>query len=440
MMSRPQALREFIARLASIQPADETLELVIAGDFVDFLAIEPSASFTPDPNQAKDKLARTMRAPPFDVVFTALGKLLHAGHELTVLVGNHDVELAIPQVQDALISHLSATPRALRFIDDGRAYRIGRALIEHGNRYDDANTNDWTRLRAMVSAFSRFETAPSAIEVSAGSRLVDIVINPIKQVYPFIDLVQPQNELVAMLLIAFEPRLLFHVDKLARLLHAKHLAEANKAGEQPAKTSAVSHRPTESLRDDVLADAFPEGVYDRLRKPSERVGAGDLVRIAWQARHDSLAEILARGDPVPRDRLHQMRLVMQRLLLDDDTDLFDANTGPYGKAAERIIASSNGAVEAVIMGHTHLARSRGPVDRATYINTGTWADIVRVPKSALTVGEDDSTADAELTEFLIDLLRDHRADISRPYAELGVTSDGAVIANELKWQPPEAIE
>lgn len=133
-----------------------------------------------------------------------------------------------------------------------------------------------------------------------------------------------------------------------------------------------------------------------------------------------------------------IRLVTQRLLLGDDTDRVDGDTAQYGKAARRIIKASKGAIEVVLMGHTHLARSAGPDDLAKYINTGTWADIVRVPKLALTAVEGNSTADEVLTKFLRDLLRNHRTDIRRPYAELRMTpDDGAVIATELKWQPPE---
>ena len=434
MMSHPRALAEFIERLKNIDNENETIELVIAGDFLDFLAIEPTASFTPDPNMAKSKLMKTMHEPQFNPVFKELGRLLYSGHEVTVLVGNHDIEFSMPPVQDALIEYLNTTPLNLRFVDDGRAYRIGRALIEHGNRYDNSNTNDWTHIRAMASALSRYESPPQGVEVSAGSRLVNNVINPIKKQYPFIDLLQPQNELVALLLIAFEPGLIFHLNQLSQILHARFLAESNKYGTQPAKTSSVSYKPEEIEYDTALADAFPTGVYEALYRPTEHVSALDLVTIAWQARSDSLVEILKKREPVPKERLHQIRIVMQKLLLDDDSSNINGDTVQYGKAAKRIIKASKGAIDVVLMGHTHLARSVGPNERATYINTGTWADIVRVPSSALTVTEDAACADEALTEFLRDLLRDRRPNISFPYAELLLNSDGVVIRNELKWQ------
>jgi len=423
-MSRPAMLAGFIERLVATRETDELLELVIAGDFVDFLAIEPTASFTADPIQARQKLFNTMRETTFRAVFTSLGKFVQAGHELTVLIGNHDVELALPPVQDALRTHLGASLRALRFVDDGRPYRIGRALIEHGNRYDNANQNDWTGLRAMASAFSRFEKSPVPINVSAGSKLVDLVVNPLKRQYPFIDLLQPQNELLALLLLAFEPGLGFHLSKIARVLHAKNLSDANVTGEQPFKVSAVGYEAAESTYDEELASVFSKDVYDQLYRPSGRVSSGEILKIAWSVRKDSLTEILGRGDPIPPATLKKIRKVMQRLLLSDDTDRLDGDTAQYGKAAERMISDSKGEVQAVLMGHTHHARCVGPESRATYINTGTWADIIR-------------DSDELLTEFLSDLLRDNRPDIPRPYAELALTPDGAIATNTLKWLSPE---
>ena len=41
-------------------------------------------------------------------------------------------------------------------------------------------------------------------------------------------------------------------------------------------------------------------------------------------------------------------------------------------------------IEVVVMGHTHQARHIGPTERATYINIGTWTDIVRVPEGRVT--------------------------------------------------------
>ena len=43
------------------------------------------------------------------------------------------------------------------------------------------------------------ETPATELQVSAGSLIVDRVVNPLKPTYPFIDLLQPAGELLAFL-------------------------------------------------------------------------------------------------------------------------------------------------------------------------------------------------------------------------------------------------
>jgi UDP-2,3-diacylglucosamine pyrophosphatase LpxH len=421
MMSRAQLLAGFIEHLAAQRPEGESVELVIAGDFVDFLAIEQQESWTPDATRAREKLEKTMREEPFRDVFTALGRLLTAGHALTILVGNHDVELALPAVQESLLRHLSTSPRQVRFVDDGRAYRIGGALFEHGNRYDGANANDWDGLRAIVSALSRFEPPPVDLRVSAGSRLVEKVINRLKAQYPFIDLLQPQGELTLLLALAFEPQLLRHWGNLCRLVNAKFLEAQNRNGTQPGQTRHVATLLDGGMEDPELAHTFGDA-YRALRTPSPQpVGVVDLAAVYLSARSDSLSEILRRGDAIPGDRLAQLRAVMRKLC--DNRQVARAHdASQYSKAAERIRRESHGEVQVVVMGHTHLARHLGEPTRADYINTGAWADIIRVPANALADG-----ADEELTAFLIGLFEDARRDMPPPtYGELRIEADGNV--------------
>src|SRR5436190_14725750 len=73
------------------------------------------------------------------------------------------------------------------------AYRVGSLLIEHGNRYDGANANDWEYLRLIGSAHSRAESVAVPSRISFGSQFVVDHINPLKLHYPFIDLLQPQT-------------------------------------------------------------------------------------------------------------------------------------------------------------------------------------------------------------------------------------------------------
>jgi calcineurin-like phosphoesterase family protein len=169
MMSRPGRLVRFLRGLPHQAKSDEKLELVIAGDFVDFLTIDPLASWTPKPDVARKKLNDTMDGELFGPVFDALLELVRSGCALTILLGNHDLELALPVAQEALWRRLSADPHQVLFLVDGRAYRVGGLLIEHGNRYDGANANDWEASSAPPIRGPKLHPSPCAPRLEAGS-------------------------------------------------------------------------------------------------------------------------------------------------------------------------------------------------------------------------------------------------------------------------------
>jgi UDP-2,3-diacylglucosamine pyrophosphatase LpxH len=420
MMSTPDRLAAFIESLPSRLQSDEQLELVINGDFVDFLAIEPCEAWTSTPVSAREKLLKTVSASTFTPVFTALASLVAGGHRLTLLLGNHDLELTIPAIRDALLDAIGATPHQVHCVFDGSAYRIGGALIEHGNRYDTANENDWDGLRTIASALSRGESPPVALRVSAGSFLVEKVVAGLKPRYPFIELLHPQGELLALLLAAFEPALIFDLPKVGRVFRANRLQNSNARGTQPGHTYAVAATITEPPVDEDVRLAFGTA-YDGLMMASEQVSVSDVLLAAWNARHDSLSEILKRGEEIPRNRIEQIRVAMRRMLLDDTSDRVDGDTQQYGLAARRIIESSEGAIEVVLMGHTHLPRQVGPAGRPTYINTGSWTDVIRVPQAVLEPGRH-----VELQHFLAQLHGGGLRTAMAAYADLRVDRDGRV--------------
>jgi len=377
MMSQPQRLAAFIASLPQRLAEDEQLELVIAGDFIDFLAIPPYQSWTADPTAAGAKLV-TVQKGPCAPVFTALTGHVAAGHWLTLLIGNHDIELTLPSVQAALLGSIEAHQHQVKFIDDGSAYRVGGVLIEHGNRYDGANANDWDGLRFTRSALSRGELPPRSLQVSAGSVIVEKIVNVLKPRYPFIDLLQPQDKLLAYLLFAFEPSLLRrNIGQVGHLLKGARRQYDNPFGVQPGRTREVAaqREETRDPRLEAELQAVFGPVYQQLEQPLGEVGASDWLPIVDQLFQDSLAELIKQQKPIPRERLYQIRATLRRWA-SDTVFQRDGEAGPYGKAAQRMIR--NGAAETVIMGHTHLARQHGPHDKATYINTGTWADLITV--------------------------------------------------------------
>jgi UDP-2,3-diacylglucosamine pyrophosphatase LpxH len=194
-------LADFGRWLAERQRSGQSVELVLAGDIVDFLAEEPWEAFTHDENVALVKLDRIVqRTRP---IWQAWAELVAAGGRLIFLLGNHDIERCFPKLV-ARIRELMGEGQ-VQFVHDNQALVLGGGiLIEHGNRYDGWNRVQHDDLRAIRSAFSRREEAGD-IAVQPGSELVVRLMNDVKQQVAFIDLLKPEGGALVPLLVALAP-------------------------------------------------------------------------------------------------------------------------------------------------------------------------------------------------------------------------------------------
>jgi UDP-2,3-diacylglucosamine pyrophosphatase LpxH len=436
MMSHPDEAAKLIASIQRMRGED--LELVIAGDFIDYLAIPPLLEWTPHPQTAAAKLT-FLQEPPHLTLTQALREFLAAGNALTFLIGNHDVELSLPSVQSHLQWLLEAAPHSVRFVSDGRAYTVGRLLIEHGNRYDGANLNDWNGLRAISSAQSRGEPIDHIdYTISAGSQLVHRVLNPLKSSgYPFLDLLKPQNELIALLLLAFEPEFRWNWSLLARAFRTNRLQTANLDGSMPSQVRAVSSRPIGEIgagTHAALEAEFGDAYRELFATDTRPVGAVEWAALVLTPQRNGVRAILERGEHVPPAQLRRIRTIMRPLL-----EPHSADTAQYGRAASRLNAAG---FQTVVMGHTHLAREVqwAPDRPASYINCGTWIDSIEIPSAVLeepitrslsstdTGAADEGGAfDDPLESALRDLLRGTLPRTFSPnWAEIVVAASGEV--------------
>jgi UDP-2,3-diacylglucosamine pyrophosphatase LpxH len=155
-------LARMIAHYRTTKPVADRWRIVIAGDFIDFVGM----SIDPKPDEpieteltaeerrngvgsAEDHARLKLRrvAQRHAEVFDELGKMVRDGHALTVLHGNHDIELhwdALKQDFRELVARAAACDteeeraRALERIDfePWFFYREGVVYIEHGHQYD----------------------------------------------------------------------------------------------------------------------------------------------------------------------------------------------------------------------------------------------------------------------------------------------------------------
>jgi|MudIll2142460700_1097286.scaffolds.fasta_scaffold37877_2 UDP-2,3-diacylglucosamine pyrophosphatase LpxH len=426
-------------------------ELVINGDFIDFLAEEvPTDGHRRSFISSQDEAVATFDAiaarerPLFD----ALRGLLAGGVAVTVVLGNHDVELSLPAVRGRLAALLGAESRpGYRFVYDGEAYLVGDVLIEHGNRYDSWNVVDFDRLRRFRSECSRRLDISSHARFfpPAGSELVERVMNPIKQDYPFIDLLKPETDAAIPLLLTLEP-------DFASIANSIEIARLQRAASGHGLVAPA--RPAQP--GDIAGGAPAEAALGSLHTVLTRRLIGDdqteLVKLIDEAQRQELAsrEEIAGGSAsralsflrIKTSSSYDARLKILigtlRALQDDKSFDRSIETGKNYQAAAEALAGKGFAT--IVFGHTHLAKDTKAGD-ARYLNTGTWADVMRMPPEIV---HGAPVAALEKLALFAQAIRDKRFDeylLFRPtFAHIRLDAHGRTVASCVHDYEPGKIQ
>ena len=340
--------------------------LVLAGDVVDFLAETPWQAFT-DNETAKLKLSRILeRTRP---VWDALKALVESGTTLTILVGNHDIELCLPGPEGVLREFFKPVEIDIKL--DDQPLLIGPVLIDHGNRYDS-----WNVVRRDILEELRNELInghlPQPFPTVPGSELVVQVMNPLKQNYPFIDSLKPETYAAIPLLAILNPRSLADLNKVVRFFR------------QYARTLPATGFM--QFSDDlglISSGAESDKAEEALNKARRLVGQNEVgflsdvgtFREIWQAIRAG-----RRGDKVEQlDRMLQaLRYAAENINL--TYDLYNEEESYLNSAKE---AATRGH-SVIVYGHTHLAKSISlGYNNAMYFNAGTWGNVLKIPSEVL---------------------------------------------------------
>lgn len=383
----------FISRLAS-EPDD--IELVINGDFLDFVQAPPfegaslestalaegcSLCFTED--QSLAKLNAIYQAHPD--VFTILQKFVasRSGNQITILPGNHDADLFWSRVQSSLQQRITA-PATGRFkIHLDRVYRppdFPGVWIEHGHQFDKINSffvgdeECWSASEPPI--FVDKKKCRRLLEC-LGTRFMIRFLNRLDKDYPYVDNVKPFSVFVrlfaASALVSGYASLSVAVT-IWRLLSYLTL-------------TGITRRSDLLSMDGEGVDAT-SALVERLRDLNERDGTKRLQQRVQRAGFKSALPLsLVLDDAqLARELLEFLSEHMDLLAdLESNDTGYLSQTGEEGtlslargfrvnesrelaRGAMEILADTS--VELVIMGHTHEPQDRpGGLD---YINTGSW--------------------------------------------------------------------
>lgn len=405
--------------------------LIVNGDFLDFLQVKEGggrAAAAPRGLAAGEEetvLKLRVIAEGHPAAFAALARFAAGGNRITVLKGNHDVELHYPRVQEELLAQLCS-----RAGDEAERARIrgnvhcgpwfhheaGQLWVEHGNRYEAANAFEhW--LSPLLPAEGRPGGRDDEIDLPLGSLFVRYLFNQIERVEPFADNMKPATAFVGWLLrkhpvtaarFAFRDGA-FLLKRLRRAWRpgdpggwAPRREEHQRALARLAREAGI---PLETLqRVDALGEHStlrrPAGVGPRLARLLVRSRlAAPLVAapllLALACAFVGVGRLLYPGLPGPVQRAFEwavtgrmgslsswallvagllaLAAVLSWLLRGEQP----ARQGYLVKTARALAEELR--VRHVVMGHTHdadlqqLEVAGGPA--AQYLNTGTWTPV-----------------------------------------------------------------
>lgn len=481
LCTRADAVAQFIDSLTQKFAQEGPSELVINGDTVDFLAESDEkpntwSPFTGDPSRAVAKFETIVKRDL--VVFESLERFLSKGGRLVVLLGNHDIELSLPAVRAAFRRALGVRAgHDFEFLYDGEAYIVGDALIEHGNRYDAWNQIDYDSLRRVRSFQSRRQDVPDQYNFipPAGSEMVTSVINTIKLQYPFIDLLKPETAAVVPMLLALEPGYRNRLGTVAAIAYqtlshglaspatpkfggnissleardvpfGKNIRSGGTSDGSAAvgimPTGSTAARSTAAEKDESLKRALQstlgndaEGFLREI--DAEVIAANPLRQIGSPiSRSDTVnrilgfaALLLGRESQAVEKRLPALLKAMQGVQNEDTFDITKESATEYLEAAHEL---ADRGFRYVVFGHTHQAKQVDLGNGRFYLNSGTWADVLRFPTEIL---KSRAEAPRELQTFVEQM---KAGDFSRwtifnpTYVRLDIDDTNKVAKVELK--------
>ena len=385
------------------------MTFIINGDWIEFLQVPDVATFDPSviyPTEAYQDVSAASSLRRLEVVhaghprvFQALSDFLSPGQprrSLVILFGNHDPELAYPQVKDRLLTLLGARGRKRDLVSiGGRSYFEDGVYVEHGNAYTE-------KINRFTDPDHPFEPeTPELIERPNGSYVVTDYFNLIERQRPWIDGVHPMSSLIFYAL-AYDPAFALQAIK-ALLLAAPDLmvdmatAAPDAEGEPSLLTELEAANEQELAQrlasDPAFATAFSEQVAMALAKN----GAAPL-----SAADSGLAtgKLTAMS---PAERAREIAEHYWQVLED---------------AAAQVAVAHNARV--VAFGHIHEQVEKSLPSGAVYLNTGTW-----IWKSNFRESSDEVWRD------LIAHPEKYMNQRELTYARIDIAADGGITAARL---------
>jgi UDP-2,3-diacylglucosamine pyrophosphatase LpxH len=367
------------------------IELIINGDFIDFLQLRPWGDYSRTTACAKvQQIAKGSAG-----IFKKLGELLQdTRHSITILLGNHDVELAYDEVWAGVeAAILTGAPPSgknrLKFINRRISHNVpvnGVVVhIEHGNEGDPWNAIHYGPL------FQDAEERTQTFAYPPGTQFVYNTINQFKEEFKFVDILKPEIPAVPLILLALRPLAAARkipsavrnsIDALANgfLTRLRQWISGPQLGPQLAARAT-----TEEEFCGELAQLY--GAAAARLSASNKANSADAQDVEVFLR--SVGQLPAASQPMMAGVGHSAKMLLLRTALESlerfrqvqQPAQFYQDDHPQNPFCIRAKAQLRGDVRIVVFGHTHEALKTELVN-GVYINSGAWANLIGMPTDA----------------------------------------------------------
>lgn len=370
--------REF-AQFVTHYVCTEPTELILAGDTFEFLQVvlPDVPDFEWSPGAAQRRLNAILDAHP--LVLDALVRFIRTdGMMLTVMVGNHDFELHYRSAKQTLRSRLGLLaddPRlrfCIRYVGEG-------IFIEHGNQFESWNS------------FVRFDGISQPFELVRGTLAVKTVINPLERsplpIAPYIDNVKPSS--------AF----LWHLLGVARLRDLQVVRFVLWSFILTIRSMLIplAYRKSESLDESVTT-------VRHLQNQRRLTRVLETTRRVIERRTDR---------PVAPTPPYLINHIERESKLQLQREMREFNVAVLREVVHIAHQPRHANTHIFVCGHTHMAQQLQFNERQTYINVGTWTDVV------------------------LDIMTGKRQQQRCPFLEIHVDGAGAVEHRFAVWRGTE---
>lgn len=352
------------ATLASA--AAQRSSVILNGDTFDFLMNEDPLELRLD--RAVTQAQAIVRNPTSAAVLRGLGAVLAAGGGVEIRLGNHDAELALRAVQEVFRGALGQPPEVAARLVFTRGDAPGllelngtRILLAHGEHNDPWNFVEYAALDPEAAQSEKFRYPP-------GSRLVKTLLNPLKRRFGmrFADLLKPDMQGGVLTVLAVDPNALALIFQGSTF---RLLWQLFRRMDEPVSFEPGQEEPDLGLAASIEAAGLT---------PEEHAALEAAVDPEAMQSFGPVRELLGSARvKLARQGLRLYAAAQRKLAGTAGDSFFGLEPGEDEWTEARRLATKYDA-DAVVLGHTHAARFRNEPD-LTYVNTGTWIYLMRLP-------------------------------------------------------------